>query len=589
MGFVTPAPPPFDVDEWKTKPYLERLRMNCQDWAVNGFGSPGLVFLLYAVKLAIYLVACFFVISVTTPGIGSLGDVGDWWFQPIVFQKLVAWTLVWEILGLGSGSMQLAARYGPIIGGALYWLRPGTVRMPPWPDKVPLTRGHRRSPVDVLLYAGVLASGIYLIVGHGTRLDGTSVRLLNHTAIFVLLGFWALLGLRDKVSFLAGRPEIYGFFLVVSLFPAHELIVGWQFVMFFIWWGAASSKLNHHFPYVISVMVSNTPWNRSRRAKSKLYVNYPDDLRPGRPAALGAHLGTAVEFGLPLVLILTNGGTIGKLAVIGMIIFHAHITSTFALGVPLEWNLFMMFSLLFNFWHYGNVPLSNLDSPLLIVLLVLIGVVVPIVGNLKPEWISFLPSMRYYAGNWATSQWLFRKDTDAEEKFDERACKVARITVKQLAKLYGRESADFFMEKVLAFRAMHSHGRALVALSARAVDDVDAYWVREGEVISGLVNGWNFGDGHFHDERLLQIVQEQCGFEPGELRMVYLESQPAHVQRQRYRLYDAATGLIEEGWVDVAEMRARGPWLEGSFDFPVEVLRSERPSGVPGQGQPAVA
>ena len=29
--------------------------------------------------------------------------------------------------------------------------------------------------------------------------------------------------------------------------------------------------------------------------------------------------------------------------------------------------------------------------------------------------------------------------------------------------------------------------------------------------------------------------------------IVTLESQPAHEQRQHYRIYDAATGLIEEG------------------------------------------
>ena len=35
--------------------------------------------------------------------------------------------------------------------------------------------------------------------------------------------------------------------------------------------------------------------------------------------------------------------------IIGMIIFHIHITSTFPLAVPLEWNLFMIFGLLFLF------------------------------------------------------------------------------------------------------------------------------------------------------------------------------------------------------------------------------------------------
>jgi hypothetical protein len=114
---------------------------------------------------------------------------------------------------------------------------------------------------------------------------------------------------------------------------------------------------------------------------------------------------------------------------------------------------------------------------------------------------------------------------------------------------------------------MHAHGRALNGLAQRAVPDLDEYRVREGELVAGVVLGYNFGDGHFHNHRLLEAVQERCGFEPGELRVVTLESQPAHVQRQRYRILDAAAGVVEEGWVDVAEMVGRQPWLGG--DFPV--------------------
>ena len=241
-----------------------------------------------------------------------------------------------------------------------------------------------------------------------------------------------------------------------------------------------------------------------------------------------------------------------------MILFHAHITSTFALSAARMEPLHDLRPI-FLFGEYADVPLSNLDDPLLIVLLVVIGLVVPIVGNLWPEKISFLPSMRYYAGNWATSLWLFRKDTEAE-KLDREVCTVAPIVIEQLEKLYGREAAEFLMEKGLGFRALHSHGRALIGLLARAVDDVDAYHVREGELVSGIVNGWNFGDGHFHHEQLLEAVQERSSFNDGDVRVVVLESQPAHIQRQRYRIYDAASGLLEEGWVDVAEMRgaARG-------------------------------
>ena len=53
-----------------------------------------------------------------------------------------------------------------------------------------------------------------------------------------------------------------------------------------------------------------------------------------------------MEFTLPLILLVTQGGLIGTIAVAGMVIFHLHILSTFPLAVPLEWNVFMIFGLL---------------------------------------------------------------------------------------------------------------------------------------------------------------------------------------------------------------------------------------------------
>jgi Transmembrane protein of unknown function (DUF3556) len=588
MGFFQPSPPPFDLEEWKAKPFLTRLKPVVQDWAVNGFGAPGAIYLIYVIKLIVYVLGAALLISATTPGIGGLGDIEDWWFDPIVFQKAVVWTMLWEILGLGSGSLPLAARYIPPIGGVLYWLRPGTVRLPPWPDKVPMTRGTTRSVLDVALYAGVLATGVYLLFSDGVPAAGFEAGKLENAPIVVLLGLLALLGLRDKVPFLAARPEIYGFLLLVSLWPIENVIVGWQLVFICIWWGAASSKLNRHFPFVIAVMVSNTPWNRSKKMKAQLYEDYPERMRPSWRATIGAHFGTAVEFGLPLLLLITRGeGIIGTFALVGMIIFHVHITSTFALGVPLEWNLFMIFGLGCLYGSYAGAPLSDVD-PLMLAVIVLVGVLIPILGNLMPERISFLPAMRYYAGNWATSQWLFRIDSNAERRLDEAILKSAPITIEQLTRLYGRESAEHLMAKAMAFRALHSHGRALLALLPRAAEGaVEDYDVREGELVSGVVNGWNFGDGHFHHLQLLEAVQERCHFEPGDVRVVFLESQPAHVQRQRYFVYDAATGLVEEGFVNVADMCARGPWLEEDWEFPVEVIASKRPAAAERAPAPA--
>ena len=576
MGFIAPADPPVVIDEWKRLPLRERIKPLVQDWGINGFGTPHAVYLLYVVKLVIFSFGAIWVIGASTPGLGGIGDFGDWWTEPIVWQKLAVWLILWEVLGLGCGSMPLTFRFLPPIGGVLYWLRPGMLRLPPWPDKVPGTRGTTRTVLDVALYVGVLASGTYLLLSDGEAVGGTAAGRLDPAAIAVLLGFMVAMGLRDKVSFLATRAEVYGPLLVVFLFPIGNLVVGSQVVLFCIWWGAASSKLNRHFPYVVSVMISNTPWNRSRKAKARLYRQHPEDMRPGFHARMAAHSGTVMEFTLPALLMLTHGGTLGTIAVVGMIVFHVHITSTFPLAVPLEWNLFMIFGILFLFGHYGEVPLSTLDDPLLILALATLCVAIPIYGNLRPDKVSFLPAMRYYAGNWATSQWLFRKDTGAEEKLDARVPKVAPVVVKQLTRIYGEDMAELLLHKGLAFRAMHSHGRALLALAHRAVDDVEAYSVREGELVAGVCLGWNFGDGHLHDEQLLAAVQEHCRFEEGDLRVVMIESQPAHVQRQHYRIHDAATGLIEEGYVNVADMVARQPWLDGSADFPVQVIGGSR-------------
>jgi Transmembrane protein of unknown function (DUF3556) len=571
MGFLTPTPPPFEIEEWKQRSHLERIKPLAQDWALNGFGTPSAVYLLYVLKLIVYTGGGLLLISATSEGLGGLGDLGNWWTEPIVFQKAVVWTMLWEVLGLGAGSLPLTLRFSPMIGGVLYWLRPGTTRLPPWPDRVPLTRGTRRTPFDVALYAGLIGSLGYLLLSGGVDASATAAGHLDPVAVGVALALLAALGLRDKVPFLAARAEIYGNLMIIFLFPLGSMIVAAQLVFFCIWWGAAASKLNRHFPFVVTVMISNTPWNRSRAAKRRLWRDHPDDLLPSRIGAGSAHLGTVMEFTLPAVLLASQGGTLGTIAVAGMVIFHLHILSTFPLAVPLEWNIFMIFGLLFLFGHYGDTPFSTLDDPLLVAILAVTCVGLPVLGNFRPDLVSFLPSMRYYAGNWATSQWLFNRESGAEGKLDSSLVKAAPIVREQLEKFYDPEMVEVLLYKGLAFRSMHSHGRALNGLVSRAVDDVEGYDVREGELVAGVVLGYNFGDGHFHDRRLLEAVQERCGFEPGELRVVTLESQPAHSGRQRYRIFDAADGLVEEGWVNVADMVGRQPWLDGK-PFPVEPM-----------------
>lgn len=130
------------------------------------FRHPVGVYLIYLIKIAAYAVGAAAVIALT-PGLGGLGCVGEWWTQPIVYQKLVVFSLLFEILGLGCGSGPLTARFWPPIGGVLYWLRPNTIRLPPWPGKVPLTGGDTRTVIDVALYAAVLGTGCRALLSSG--------------------------------------------------------------------------------------------------------------------------------------------------------------------------------------------------------------------------------------------------------------------------------------------------------------------------------------------------------------------------------------------------------------------------------------
>src|SRR5258706_5729099 len=129
MGFLQPSPPPFDLEEWRAKPFLARLKPNAQDWVLNGFGAPGIVYVLYIVKLILFVAGGFLITWASTPDLGGLGDVGRWWIAPIVRQELALGTLLCEILRVGSGSMQLNGRLSAVIGLVLYLVRHRNARL----------------------------------------------------------------------------------------------------------------------------------------------------------------------------------------------------------------------------------------------------------------------------------------------------------------------------------------------------------------------------------------------------------------------------------------------------------------------------
>ncbi|WP_245664368.1 DUF3556 domain-containing protein [Nocardia grenadensis] len=569
FGILRPNLPVVDFDEWSSGTRAEKLRPMARHWAEVGFGTPVLLHLCYVVKIGLYVLGGW-LFALTTEGIDGFTAVGTWWSEPIVFQKVVLFTMLFEVVGLGCGFGPLNNRFFPPMGSILYWLRPGTIRLPPWPDRVPGTRGTRRTLFEVVLYAALLVMLLVALVSNGTGPDAaldTTVGVLPVWQIATVLGLLAVLGLRDKTIFLAARGEVYATLAVTFLFGGADLIVGAKIVFVVIWIGAAVSKLNKHFPFVVSTMMSNSPVVRPRALKRLFFERFPDDLRPGRLSRWFAHGGTAVEMGAPLVLFFAHGGWPTAVAATALIGFHLVILTAIPMGVPLEWNVFMIFGVLTLFVAHADVGLSAVTNPVppVLLLIVLAGAVT--LGNLFPRKVSFLPGMRYYAGNWDTTLWCIRPSADA--KIRQGIVAVATMPAAQLQRFYGSpEAAQIPLYLGYAFRAFNTHGKALFTLAHRAMADQDEadYVLTDGERICSTALGWNFGDGHLHSEQLIAALQQRCGFEPGEVRVVLLDAQPIHRQTQRYRLVDAATGEFESGSVRVADMVVRQPWDD---DVPV--------------------
>ena len=102
-----------------------------------------------------------------------------------------------------------------------------------------------------------------------------------------------------------------------------------------------------------------------------------------------------------------------------MVVFHLFITSTFPLAVPLEWNVLFAYAAVFLFlgypdWH--GYAVTDMSSAWLAMVIVAALLFFPVLGNLRPDLVSFLPSMRQYAGNWASALWAFAPG--AEDKLN---------------------------------------------------------------------------------------------------------------------------------------------------------------------------
>ncbi|WP_433202896.1 DUF3556 domain-containing protein [Nocardia sp. CA-107356] len=582
MGFTKPDLPQVDPDTFLRKPLMERMRILAANWVEHGFGSPRMVHTIYILKLIVLYALGGIVVATVTSDLPAFWHVSQWWDQPIVYQKFVLWTVLLETIGIAGSWGPLAGKVKPMTGGILFWARPGTIRLRPW-KWVPGTAGDRRTWFDIALYVALLVSLAIALLAPGAHSDSLSAAVPENTSGLVrpalLIAPIVLLiinGLRDKTIFLGARGEQYLpalFFFAVL--PFVDMIIALKLLILVVWVGAGVSKLGKHFSQVVPPMVSNSPSVPFKWLKRAHYRDFPRDLRPSRIADLMAHVGgTTVEVIAPLVLFFSTNIWLTVAAATVMVIFHLFIVSTFPLAVPLEWNVLFAYATVFLFLGFPNwdgYGLTDISSPWLAVALIAGLLFFPILGNFRPDKVSFLPSMRQYAGNWASAVWAFAPG--AESKLN-RVTRTAKNQIDQFVEFgYEPQWAEITMQQTIAWRTMHSQGRGLFSVLLKNLPDIDSRTVREAEFVCNSLIGFNFGDGHLHDEDMIRAVQQEAGFEPGELVVVWVESQAWGSKVQHYKVIDAALGVIERGTWKVAEAVEEQPWLPNG-PIPLEVIWS---------------
>lgn len=591
MGFKEGHFPPVDPATFLNSPLQHRIRTLAQHWGEYGFGTARNINVIYIFKIVVlYALAG---VAVATIGISAFWEVNVWWNDPIVYQRLVVWTVLLEALNLAGSWGPLAGKFKPMMGGFLFYSKRGTIRVRPF-SWVPGTAGHTRTGLDVTLYYAFLLSLITALVlpgvpnaevtawmsdtwgksGHG---------LINAVPLVAAMAFWLLLGLRDKIFFLAARAEQYlPLFLFFAVLPTlgtfADMIIAGKLAIVTSWVGAAVGKFGRHFTLVIPPMLSNTPFWAPLWLKRSMYRNFPDDMRPSKAASLTAHvLGTIVEIAAPLALLFSTNTAVTWAAAILMACFCLFIISTFPLAVPLEWNVlfgYLGFALFLGFPAQAGFSVGDFSSPIVLIAVLVILLFFPILGNIRPDKVSFLPSLRQYSGNWATALYTFTPG--AEAKLNA----VTRPSSNQIDQLqamgYPYVAAEITLQQTIAWRATQSQGKGLFSMLYTYLPDVESRTIREGEFLCNSVTGFNFGDGHMHGFQLLPALQTICKFEPGELIVAYAESQPIHKGTQEWKLIDAATGVLAEGSWNVAEMVDQQPWLErGPIALPETFLRAE--------------
>ena len=210
-----------------------------------------------------------------------------------------------------------------------------------------------------------------------------------------------------------------------------------------------------------------------------------------------------------------------------MIVFHLNILLAFPMGVPLEWNVFMIFGVLWLFVAHAQLGLSSVTDPVpLAVLFVLIAGTVVIGTCTRARFPSCPACATTPAIGTPPCGVSSRPSTKSSAWVRARLAHVPHTTRAAVQDQRGNPGSD--SPRIRIPGNEHRRARAVHPGAPGAGQDTTRTTTTCARVKSSArwFSGWNFGDGHMHNECLIEALQERCGFEPGDVRVVILDAQP---------------------------------------------------------------
>ena len=342
------------------------------------------------------------------------------------------WSMFWELAGFGCGWGPMNARFDPL-------LRRLPALPAPWHDEaaaVPRRAADRRRHAQLARRRALRARTSSSCCARSSRREVTPDLLLPDRPADPGDGR----ARQDALPRLRAPSTTWSCSSASRSRPPDDLwISGAKLVWCFIWFWAATSKLNSHFPSVIMFMMNNGPFF-PKALKKRLFTHFPDDLRPSRFATLDGALRHRRRVLDPGRSSSSAPATrprrsLGLLPHDRLPRLHRHEQPERHAGrVEHPDDLRRLVPV--RVPPRGASRRADRRCRVLLAALLLLARRRAGARQLRSRRrVSFLLSMRYYAGNWAYNIWLVRKGAAA--KFDKLK-KAAAPCREQLAEVRAR-------------------------------------------------------------------------------------------------------------------------------------------------------